>query len=101
MALASMFFGVLAWGEGGLSFAWLYLLLLLVSLVQCGYPTFLGWILLLIPSSLFAVAIAITPDVGPWTERLFFFLCGAVPAASLYFWRPTAALSKGPEARTP
>jgi hypothetical protein len=84
----SIFFALMGWGEGGLSGAALYILLLLVSLTQSVYPTRLGWVLLFGLFSAYAVAVAVTERNGTLTDYVVFLLCGAVPAAALLFAWP-------------
>ena len=88
-ALVLALFAAMGWGEEGLPAACPYLLLLLLCLLQCAYPTFLGWTLLFIPFATYAVAVAVTLHNGALTDCIFFSLCGAVPAAFLFFVRPS------------
>ena len=74
-------FAFWGWGEGGLRAAGLYLLLLLLCVIQLIYPTLLVWWLLSCPFSMYAVAVAITPQSGPYGRK-------AVPAGTLVFGRP-------------
>jgi hypothetical protein len=85
VALITALFGLMAWHDGG---AWLYVLLLLVCLIQSVYPTIFGWGLLFTPCAVYTVAVAVTLQNGPGAEYVFFLLCGAVPAAVLFFGKP-------------
>jgi hypothetical protein len=83
------FFALYGFGDEGFLAACPFILLLLVCLLQSVYPTLLGWTLLFGSSLAYALAVAFSPHNGPWGEYVFFFLCGAVPAAVLFFLRPT------------
>jgi len=83
------FFALYGFGDEGFWAACPFLLLLLVCLLQFVYPTLLGWMLLFGASLAYTLAVAFNPHKGPLFEFIFFFLCGAVPAAVLFFWRPT------------
>jgi hypothetical protein len=90
LALVLSWFAVWGWGEEGIVAALPFLLLLLVCVVQCVYSTLLGWMVLFVLCVVYAVAIAVTPHNGTPTDYVVFFLCGAVPAAFLFFVRPTS-----------
>jgi len=93
IAIVLAFFALYAFGEEGIGAAWLFLLLLLVCVLQVVYPTLLVWALLLSASLAYTLAVAFSPHSGGeffGGEFVFFLLCGAVPAAVLFFLRPTA-----------
>jgi hypothetical protein len=87
-ALVSGFFALMGWGEGGISGAALFILLLGLCVVQWVYPTLLMWGLLLSLFSAYAVAVVVTPHNGTFADYMFFFFCGAVPAVLLLFGKP-------------
>ena len=89
IALVSAFFALYGFGDEGFWAACPFLVLLLVCLLQLVYPTLLGWTLLFGASLAYTLAVAFSPHNGPLGEYVFFFLCGAVPAAVLFFLRPT------------
>lgn len=89
IALVSAFFALYGFGDEGLWAASPFLALLVVCLLQFVFPTLLGWALLFGASLAYTVAVALSPRKGPLHEYVFFFLCGAVPAATLFFLRPT------------
>ena len=88
IALVSAFFALYGFGDEGFWAASPFLGLLLVCLLQLVYPTLLGWALLFGASLAYTLAVAFSPRNGPSGEYVFFFLCGAVPAAVLFFLRP-------------
>ncbi len=88
VALVSILFAMMGWGEEGFSAAWPFILLLFVCLIQFVYPTLLGWALLLTPCVAYALLVAFSPENGTRSDYIFFILCGAVPAAVLLLLRP-------------
>jgi hypothetical protein len=88
VALVSILFAMMGWGEDGLSAAWPFILLLFVCLIQSVYPTLLGWALLVTPCLAYALLVAFSPENGTRTDYIFFILCGALPAAVLLLLRP-------------
>jgi len=78
----------MAWDDGGLQGAALYLLLLLLCVFQCIYPTLLVWALLLSMFVAYTVTVAVTPENGTRQDYFVFLLCGAVPAAFLLLLFP-------------
>ena len=88
VAFVSVLFALMGWDDGGFSAVWPFSLLLIVCLIQCSYPTLLGWGLLLAPCLAYAVVVAFSPENGTIGDYIFFLLCGAVPAAVLLFLRP-------------
>jgi len=93
VALVSVLFALMGWGEEGLSAAWPFILLLFVCLIQAAYPTLLGWALLFASCVAYALLVAFSPENGTRGDYIFFLLCGAVPAAVLLFLRPRTKAS--------
>jgi len=86
IATVLAFFALYGFGDEGFWAGCPFLLLLLVCLLQFIYPTLLGWMLLFGASLAYTLAVAFNPHKGPLFEFVFFLLCGAVPAAVLFFW---------------